>query len=96
MGPFWEILEKMVVKTRFGWDPFCSWWIAEGSINGTYGVPLTPAPEKWWVGFDPSPCQSTMPTMPTMPTCQKLGHFHGAKFQKHNGSTRINATELQE
>ena len=32
------------------WDPFCSWWIAEGSINGTYGVPLTPEPEKWWVG----------------------------------------------
>ena len=51
MGPFWEILEKMIAKTRFGWDPFCSWWIAEGSINGTYGVPYAPEPEKGWVGL---------------------------------------------
>jgi hypothetical protein len=55
MGPFWEILEKMIVKTRFGWDPFCSWWIAEGSINGTYRVPLTPAPEIGWVGISAFP-----------------------------------------
>ena len=79
MGPFWEILEKMIVKTRFGWDPFCSWWIAEGSINGTYGVPLTPAPEKGWVWVGTFTRDSIPLALPVIHPAKKEKALHRRK-----------------